>query len=287
MLSTRPPCFVMLRRALIGLFCEERWGATDSFCQNGLLGSRRGCQRRQKRVTSRAVHVTCVSVVMSIISRIKQDDRPEVTHLLYRKWALPECLQMHCDSEQRAADQDTNWRTAKPLVPICTCISTHISQVHTRAAAISGMKRVKQGRRRRGIIIIIIIINVFSLIIRRASSGKSRYQQDVKAIYPTTLWIMCAVHYYYYYYHHYHHHHVIINTGSWNNVTSLTRTLYPRGVSPRGGSCSRSVPCAENKKCALAGDGSQSLIPQRSRRMSGFQPGANLGLGRVGSCLGR
>jgi len=45
--------------------------------------------------------VTCMSLIMSIISRIKQDDRPEVTPLLYRKWTLPGCLQMHCNGDRQ------------------------------------------------------------------------------------------------------------------------------------------------------------------------------------------
>jgi len=60
------------------------------------------------------------------------------------------------------------------------------------------------------------------LVIRWRSSGKSRSQQEIKAISPSTLWWLCAVlisvifcssmadgwhdYYYYYYYYHYHHH---------------------------------------------------------------------------------
>ena len=49
------------------------------------------------------------------------------------------------------------------------------------------------------IVVVIIIINVFFLIyshvlvIRWQSAGNSRYQQEIKVIYPSTLRVMCAM----------------------------------------------------------------------------------------------
>ena len=136
-------------KPLTGLFCGEKWGAAESFCQNSLLhycglqeGMSEAAETGNKPGGPRDLHVS--GHVDHISYRTRRQTGSDTLNCivsgLFR--SVCRCTAMAIASSWPRHEL-TNFKTSSPNLHVAF---PDFSSSKTRAAAISSTKRVKQGR---------------------------------------------------------------------------------------------------------------------------------------------